>query len=106
MNLSNDGEIGMKRCPRCQTIIRHCRRFKNVIRQRLQDVIDVKKIAFGNQEKVSKTQDSVMQKLRWDNDMKWSRHFQILHEFLINKIVEIVPVKRGDKNERWIKKKV
>lgn len=50
----------------------------------------------------------VIQKLRWDDNQRWSRNFQTFHQFLLNKVVDIVPIKvdRGSNAERWIPKKV
>lgn len=94
MNMADD-EIGVKRCPRCTTVIRSCRRFGNIIKTRLQDVIKVKTKIFGNQKKITENKSTLIAKLRWDEDNRWSRIFPALHDQLMDKLTHQIPVKRG-----------
>lgn len=51
-NATDDsGEIGLKKCPRCTTVITTLSgRFGNIIRKTFQDVAQVKKTFYGNRE--------------------------------------------------------
>jgi len=58
-----EGEIGAKACPRCKTIIRHCKRYGNILRKRLVDVMNVKIMAFGNQEVIQPKQKELVSEI-------------------------------------------
>jgi hypothetical protein len=100
-----DDEIGIKRCPRCRTIITHCRRFNNIIKMRLKDVILVKKKIFGDQKKVGLTQAALIKKLRWDTP-NLIRNFPIFHDYLLNLLCDKVPIPTEKDKHRMIPKKV
>jgi hypothetical protein len=99
-----DDEIGIKRCPRCRTVITHCRRFNNSIKKRLKDVILVKKKIFGDQKKVGLTQDALIRKLRWAENLL--RNFPTFHDYLLNLLCDKVPIPTDKGNHRMVPKKV
>jgi len=100
----NSQEIGIKRCPRCSTVITHCRRFNNVIKARLNDVVLVKQRVFGNQKEVAVIQAALIRKIRFQSDMK--KIFPKMYQFLMELISEPIPVRRDGGEMRYIDKKV
>ncbi|XP_037051302.1 NFX1-type zinc finger-containing protein 1-like isoform X2 [Bradysia coprophila] len=59
------GEIGLKKCPRCTTVIRTLSgRFGNIIRKTFRDVAQVKKNFFGNRHQNQKLTEEIHQNLQ------------------------------------------
>lgn len=85
---SGDGLISAKRCPRCKTTIRNCRRFGNVIRQHYQDIVKVKMRAFGNKANSERMRNKWISNL--NNDPPMERLFPRVHmrirDFLIQEV--------------------
>ncbi|KAJ6642433.1 NFX1-type zinc finger-containing protein 1, partial [Pseudolycoriella hygida] len=58
------GEIGLKRCPRCTTVVTTLSgRFGNIIRKTFQDVAAVKRTYFGNREQNKRISEDIQDKL-------------------------------------------
>lgn len=85
---SGDGLISAKRCPRCKTAIRNCRRFGNVIRQHYQDIVKVKMRAFGNKANSETMRNKWISNL--NNNPPMERLFQKVHMRIRNILIQEV----------------
>lgn len=65
-NASDDsGEIGLKKCPRCTTVITKLGgRFGNIIRKTFQDVAEVKRKYYGNRQQNQRFAEEIQHNLQ------------------------------------------
>lgn len=99
--MTNDieaGEITAKNCPRCRTLISRSRRYGNVIKKRLKDVLEIKAKKFGMTKEKEKIQLVLMQKLRFDEMM--SVCFPDITAFLLGILCKEVTDKNGQRRTR------
>jgi len=101
-----EGEIKAKSCPKCKTIIRHCKRYGNILRLTVKDVMAVKKKIFGDIKKIQEDQMAKFFQLQSNFSKGWIQHFPVLGEFLANSLVDQVPLARGKNTTKIISKTV
>lgn len=92
------GEITAKNCPRCRTLISRSRRYGNVIKKRLKDVLEIKIKKFGMTKEKEKIQLILMQKLRVDEMI--SIYFPDITAFLLGILCKEVTDRSGNKRTR------
>lgn len=68
MKLGNDksGEIQMKCCPRCKTVIRRNLRFSSIVKACLGDVAKVKLVTFGEQKKIERNKKKLLKRMKFE----------------------------------------
>lgn len=93
-----EGEITAKNCPRCKTLISRSRRYGNVIKRRLKDVLHIKAKKFGMTKETEKTQTVLMQKLRIDQ--KLLIYFPEVTTFLLGILCKEVVDRNGTTRTR------
>lgn len=99
--MTNDiekGEITTKNCPRCRTLISRSRRYGNVIKRRLKDVLEIKTKKFGMTKEKEKIQVVLMQKLRL-NEML-SVYFPGITAFILGILCKEVSDRNGQSRTR------
>ncbi len=81
-NASGDsGEIGLKKCPRCTTVITTLSgRFGNIIRKTFQDVAQVKKEFYGNREQNQRFTEEIEHNLKIEED-NLNKHLPSVKKF-------------------------
>lgn len=63
------GEVGLKKCPRCTTVITTLSgRFGNIIRKTFQDVAEVKKRYYGNREQNQRFAEEIQHNLQLEEN--------------------------------------
>lgn len=93
-----EGEITAKNCPRCKTLISRSRRYGNVIKRRLKDVLEIKTKKFGMTKEKEKIQLVLMQKLRLDEMM--SAYFPDITAYLLRILCKEVTDRNGKSRTR------
>ncbi len=78
-----EGEVSAKCCPRCKTLIRQSKRYGNILRSRLKDVMAVKRKVFGNELAVTQKQNLLLKDI---TDVQWYVYLPEVREFLQNKL--------------------
>ncbi|KAG4074868.1 hypothetical protein HA402_009293 [Bradysia odoriphaga] len=96
-----EGEITAKNCPRCKTLISRSRRYGNVIKRRLKDVVEIKARKFGMTKETEKTQLILMQRLRMDQILPI--HFPEVSTFLLGILCKEVMNMNGTSRTRMNK---
>lgn len=77
----DSGEIGLKKCPRCTTVITtYAGRFGNIIRKTFQDVADVKKMWYGNREQNYRLAEEIQNNLTVE-DVQLTIHLPSVKSF-------------------------
>jgi len=95
-----EGEIEVKTCPRCKTIIRHNRRYGNILRTRLKDIMNVKKKVFGNSEELLNTSVKLYSEL----SSGWTTDFiKDTKKFILDQLVDVYYHTDGTKTKKWKK---
>jgi len=56
----DEGAISSKACPRCKTLIRHSKRYGNILRKQIAEVLKVKRLVFGNEKLVAERQTKLL----------------------------------------------
>lgn len=81
-----DDEIVVKRCPRCQTVIRNCRRFGNILHKIFSEVREVSEKIYGNLKDLQ-TYQAVLLKII--SKPKWFTHVpEQMREYVVNLLTE------------------
>lgn len=91
-NEIDEGAIQAKNCPRCKTLIRHSKRYGNILRRRLEDVKKVKLLVFGNEEEIKKGQAALITELlsAQSTGSHWSRYLPQFRKEMFDQIAQIV----------------
>lgn len=90
-----EGEITAKNCPRCKTLISRSRRYGNVIKKRLRDVLEIKIKKFGMTKENEKTQHILMKTLQ-----ELHIHFPDITKFILRILCKQVVDKNGTTRTR------
>lgn len=87
-NDGGDDEIGVKRCPRCQTVIRNCRRFGNILHKLFSEVREVTEKIFGNMKHLQQVHAGLLKII---SKPKWVAQVpQEMQEYVLNLLTEKV----------------
>jgi len=89
-NEIEEGEISAKKCPRCTTLIRQSKRYGNILRTRLSDVLAVKKKVFGNRVDVAEKQKLILREMR-DVNINWAAYLPKVRQFIIDRVAQVLP---------------
>lgn len=81
---SGSNLIGIKRCPKCKTIITSSFRYGNIIKKHFKDVAQIREKIFGNNQKQKKTQEIIAKKIKRQSDRDWQ--FEDVKTFLETKL--------------------
>lgn len=83
--------IGVKRCPKCKTIITTCVRYGNILKKHFNDVMRIRKKIFGNNQSQKEAQHIIANKIQRQSNQKCE--FEYIREFLERKLFVMRQIK-------------
>jgi hypothetical protein len=89
----DEGAITSKCCPRCKTLIRHSKRYGNILRQQVAEVMKVKRIVFGNEKLVKKRQSKLISEI-YGNQVWVTVSLSDFQTYIVNLLATVVKSKK------------